>query len=76
MALVIRLRPLRKQAGLTQDELAKRANVTQSTISALELGKTTRVDLPILERVAAALGVSPLALLVLEVSHKHGRRRR
>jgi transcriptional regulator with XRE-family HTH domain len=63
MPLVVAFRPLREAAGLSQSELARRARVTQSTVSALELGKSTRVDLPILDRIAKVLGVSPLALL-------------
>jgi transcriptional regulator with XRE-family HTH domain len=60
--LVVRLRALREEAGLSQDALADLARVTQSTVSSLELGKGRRVDLDILERIAKALGVSPLEL--------------
>jgi transcriptional regulator with XRE-family HTH domain len=57
---------LREEAGLSQDALADLARVTQSTVSSLELGKGRRVDLDILDRLAAALGVSPLDLFANE----------
>jgi len=47
----------RKQAGLTQTELARRAGTTQSAISAIE--STTKVPtVPTLYRVARALGTN------------------
>lgn len=46
----------RLAAGLSQQELAKRANLRQATISAIEAGND--VKLSSMERLAAALGLS------------------
>lgn len=45
----------RKRAGLTQQEVAERASVPQSSISRFESG-TGNVSQPALERIAVALG--------------------
>lgn len=60
--LIIRLRDLRTATGFTQQQLAAKAGVRQGTVSDIELGKGRRVDLDVLERIAAALGVPPLDL--------------
>ena len=57
--LVLRLKQLRKAAGLTQAQLAEKVGVYQGTISDHERGKATRIDLSLLERLADALGVEP-----------------
>jgi transcriptional regulator with XRE-family HTH domain len=49
---------------MTQAELAKAVGVRQATISDLETGKSRWVDLDLLEQLAKALGVKPVALLV------------
>ena len=56
------IKALREQAGLTQAELAEKANVDQSAVSRWEIGDTRprRRQLPIL---AQALGVSVEVLL-------------
>ena len=46
---------LRKQAGLSQAELARRIGTTQSVISRLEDADYDSRSLPILQRIAAAL---------------------
>ena len=54
----------RKAAGLSQDELARRAGVSHSTIEALESTKRpTRARHATRARLAAALGVAANALL-------------
>jgi transcriptional regulator with XRE-family HTH domain len=63
--IMLRLRALRKQAGLSQAALARRAKVRQATVSKYERSALRSVDLGVLERLARALGVSPLSLLVL-----------
>jgi transcriptional regulator with XRE-family HTH domain len=68
----VRLRAAREEAGLTQLQLAERAGVRQATISELETGKTRRVDLDVLDRLCAALGVAPGDLL--EREPRKGRR--
>ncbi len=60
---VVRLRDLRLAQHLSQAELGRRAKVRQATISALESGKTRRLDLAVLDRLAAALKVQAVALL-------------
>lgn len=57
-----RLRSLRNTLGLSLDELAKRANLSPSTISRIETGKRT-ISLDVLLPLAAALQVNLDALL-------------
>ena len=65
-SLSIRLKEVREAKRINQSELAERAGTRQGTISLLESGKTRRVDLDLLERLARALGVSPAALIALD----------
>lgn len=58
----IKLREVRERELLTQEELAQRAGMTQTTISALELGKQ-EARISTVRRLAAALGVEPKELL-------------
>lgn len=57
-----RIREARKRAGLTQEQLASRAGITQSHLSRLELGKYVPT-LATLERLARALRIPLSALL-------------
>jgi transcriptional regulator with XRE-family HTH domain len=57
-----RLADLRKKAGLSQRELARRAGVAQSVIAGLERGKHT-LSQSALEKLTSALGVAPSDLL-------------
>ncbi len=68
-----RLRDLRAARGLTQEALAELAGVRQATISQIERGATSRIDLDVLERLAAALGVQPGELLATDGKRKRGR---
>jgi len=52
------LREARQAAGLTQSELAAKVDVRQATISDLERGATTRIDLDLLDRICRAIGVT------------------
>jgi transcriptional regulator with XRE-family HTH domain len=61
--IAVTLRQARERAGLTQSQLADKADVRQATISELETGKTRRVDLDVLDRLCGALGVEPGQLL-------------
>lgn len=57
-----RITGFRRDAGLSQRELAKKSGVAQSTISAAERGKRTP-DLDTLRALAASMGVTALDLL-------------
>ncbi|HZT67034.1 MAG TPA: helix-turn-helix domain-containing protein [Acidimicrobiales bacterium] len=67
------LREARKRAGLSQVELAKRAGVTQSVVSAYESG-ARQPSLPTLQRLVQATGCE-LKVLVQEQSPREGRDR-
>lgn len=72
----LRVRELRMAQGWTQEELAERAGGMRiATISALENGRVGRVELNVIERLAAAFGVEPGFLLVREDA-PHERKRR
>lgn len=62
--LTLRIKELREAKALSQSELARRAGVRQATLSAIEAGKTRRVDFDVMERLAEALGVDPGFLIV------------
>ena len=59
----MRLRTLRRERRMTQEELAKKARVTRDYISQLETGLRDNPSLPVLRRLAKALGVSAGELL-------------
>ncbi|MEC4018378.1 helix-turn-helix domain-containing protein [Streptomyces sp. H27-D2] len=59
--LAEKLRELRKRAGLTGDRLAKRCNMSQSTISKIETGRKTPKLIDV-ERILRALDASPDAI--------------
>lgn len=56
------LRAAREAADLTQDQLAKLAELPQPTISRLESGQLARPSWYVVSRVSAALGLSPALL--------------
>lgn len=64
-----RLREIRESAGITQSELARRLNLTQPTISALESGDLDRSGLATLRAYIGALGGT------LEVTARFGEER-
>ena len=55
---VMRLKQIRISAGLTQEQLAEMAGVTQATISRLESGKDS-ITLRQIKNIAEALNVEP-----------------
>jgi DNA-binding XRE family transcriptional regulator len=57
--LVNRIIELRKKAGLTQEELAKKIHTSQPSIARLESGSYRNVSLSFLRKVGNALGVEP-----------------
>lgn len=58
------LKLLRIQRGLTQEQLAEKADVNQATISKIEKG-TANFTLDMIQKIAAALDVSPAELFEL-----------
>jgi transcriptional regulator with XRE-family HTH domain len=59
-----RLREARCLAGFSQEQLAERCGIARGTIQLLERGRTDHPHPATVQRLAAALGVSPDALLV------------
>jgi transcriptional regulator with XRE-family HTH domain len=58
MTLGARLRQLREMAGLSQNELAKRAQVLRPIISRVENGTQQNITLENARRICRVLGVS------------------
>ena len=58
MPLGERLRQFRELAGLSQNELAKRANIPRPVISMVESGKQKSMSLENARRIARVLGVT------------------
>lgn len=54
---------LPEQKGMTQEQAAKKAGVTKSYVSQLETGLRKNPSLPVLRRLAKALGVPVTELL-------------
>jgi putative transcriptional regulator len=59
----IRLKEIRESKGLTQVDVAERAGLRRATVSDIENGKTTRIDLETMEKLANALGVDAALLI-------------
>jgi len=55
--MATRILKLRSARGWSQPELARRAKVTQAYIAQLETGQRKNPSLPVLRRLARALGV-------------------
>lgn len=62
----LRIREIREERGFSQEQLANLAGVRQATVSELERRRGGRVDLDVVEKLAAALGVEPGDLIVRE----------
>jgi len=63
------LRSIREAKGLTQAELAEKANVNQATISKLERGGMN-ATLDMVYAISRALGVTPVELFALPELHR------
>ncbi len=57
------IRRIREEKGLTQEQVAKRAGVTKQYVTMLERGARKAPTLPVLQRLAKALGVPVTELL-------------
>lgn len=58
----LNLRKFRRAAGLSQEELAHRAEVDRTYVSSLERG-VYAATIDVLERLALVLGIDPMELL-------------
>jgi transcriptional regulator with XRE-family HTH domain len=63
-AITLRVREIRDALGWSQDRLADEAGVTQATVSRIERGESTSIDLDVLDKLARALRVDPAVLFV------------
>lgn len=71
--IILGLKEAREAAGMTQADLADAVGVRRATISDLETGKSRRIELDLLERLALALKVEASSLIV-EVPKRRGSR--
>lgn len=62
------LRAIRGRVGLSQEELSKRADVREATISGIENGQVVRPQAGTIYRLAKALGVTVADLFATTVS--------
>ena len=62
MGIGERIKEARKRAGLSQEEVARRADIGVFSVSRLERGEVTDPHISTLENLARALGVSVLYL--------------
>ncbi len=60
--LIVRVGKIAKEKGISIQELADRAGIAYNTAKALYRGHSSRIDLPILERICQVLEVEPGAL--------------
>lgn len=58
------IRTVRKQASLTQQELAHMADLTQTYLSQVESGQKNNPSTELIERIAKACRVSPIVVYV------------
>lgn len=54
----IRIKEIREERGLTQEELANKANVSRATLSEIENNPQKKPTIRTLEKLASALGVT------------------
>ncbi|MCA0352057.1 MAG: helix-turn-helix transcriptional regulator [Chloroflexi bacterium] len=62
--IVLNVGRFAEEKGLSIQDLADRADISYNTAKGLYRGYTTRVDLPILDKICSILEVSPGDLLV------------
>lgn len=67
--ITVNIRKFRKQAGMSQNDLAEKLNVTRQTVSSWENGKTYP-DLDMVVRLSQVLGTDANHLLYPETSKK------
>lgn len=59
------LKKLRKDKGLTQNQLAIRIGVSQQLVSKIESGKVSKVNIDILYKLATELNISKVKLFII-----------
>ncbi len=59
-----RIKQVRESKNLSQDDLAKRLGLNKSSIQRYESGQVQRIKLPVIENMAAFLGVNPSWLIL------------
>lgn len=74
--ITLRIREVRLSRGMTQVELATRAGVQQAAVSSLETRQLRKIDVGVLERIAAALDIDPALLLRSEPAAPPARKAR
>lgn len=62
MRLKSRLAAVMREKNIKEGELAEKAKVRRNTVRALARDANTRIDLIVVEKIAAALGVRPMEL--------------
>lgn len=62
MRIKSKLGAVMREKGVKEGELAERAKVRRNTVRALARDANTRIDLIVVEKIAAALGVRPMDL--------------
>ncbi|MBO4704114.1 MAG: helix-turn-helix transcriptional regulator [Spirochaetaceae bacterium] len=58
-----RIKEIRKQKGITQEQLAEKLGMTQSAVSAIE-SSSNSITIETINKVSAALGVTAVDLLI------------
>lgn len=66
--MLYNIRKIRQENCMTQDELAKKANISRATIIKLESGEEMEVKISTLEALANALNCSVSACLMQQMS--------
>lgn len=66
--MLYNIRKIRQENCMTQDELAKKANISRATIIKLESGEEMEVKISTLEALANALNCSVSAFLMQQMS--------
>jgi len=57
------IKRIRAKQGLTQDDLAKKANIKYSTLTKIEVGVVTKPSVQTIAKITKSLGVSMKELL-------------
>lgn len=74
MRLRLKIGALARERNMSEHDLWKSTGLARNTVRALMRGVNTRVDLVVLEKIAAALGVRPIELFE-EVEGQPGQKR-